>query len=61
MLEFIVLGQIPGTNIQLSFELLIKLLLLVVAGVLIYVEIFKIRPSNKKVAKTAELELDLAQ
>lgn len=39
MLEFIVLGQIPGTSIQITFSQLIKLSLLVIAGVLISYEL----------------------
>ncbi len=58
MLEFIVLGQIPGTNVQISFDLFIKLALLVVASSLIYIELFKIRSPRRRKEQTPELVHD---
>lgn len=39
MLEFIVLGEIPGTAIQISFAQYIQLLFLVVAIILVAIEL----------------------
>ena len=46
MLEFIVLGQIPGTSIQITFTQLLKLALVVVVIILVRFELHlrKVQP-----------------
>ena len=39
MLELLVLGRVPGTGIQISFEMVVSLILLLLAGLLIYIDI----------------------
>lgn len=48
MLEFIVLGRIPGTSIQITFFQFLQVLLLIIALLLISIElkIHKIRRIN---------------
>ena len=51
MLEFIVLGQIPGTSIQITFTQLVRIGLLFVVVILIGLEL--------RVHKTHKIKLDL--
>lgn len=56
MLEFIVLGQIPGTSFQINFSELIAGISLILAIVIICIELARIRKHylNKQTAQTTD-------
>ncbi len=57
MLEFIVLGQIPGTTIQINYSGLIAGVSLVLALVLAYVELSRIRAHFRQKSTAQKLDL----
>ena len=48
MLELIVLGRVPGTDLQISFEMILTALLLLLAGLLVYIDITLYRSRRLK-------------
>ncbi len=57
MLEFIVLGQIPGTSFQITFAWVIAALLIMVTSSVLYIEVPKL---IKKLSDTTTQEKQTA-
>lgn len=56
MLNFIVLGLIPGTHLQITFGWMLALLSLAIAAVLSYLELSRIRPTRLHQRKLNEID-----
>lgn len=56
MLNFIVLGVVPGTRIQITFGWILLALSLVVVTTLVYIELNRIRPNRLHKQKLSNIE-----